>query len=136
MDSACEDRRESRQYAVVESEQIESRAQPSPGTLGEVLYSKPGRPVPSEEEWVRLVRAVAARDQAALHALFARSHRLVFTLAVRITASRESAEQVTLDVFHDVWRRAWSYDPVNGTVLGWIMNQARSRVLALERGEP
>jgi RNA polymerase sigma-70 factor (ECF subfamily) len=32
-------------------------------------------------------------------------------------------------VFHDVWRRAAGYDPANGTVLGWIMNQARSRAI-------
>lgn len=31
--------------------------------------------------------------------------------------------------FHDVWRRASGYDPVNGAVLGWIMNQARSRAI-------
>ena len=36
---------------------------------------------------------------------------------------------MTLDVFHDVWRRASVYDAANGTVLGWIMNQARSRAL-------
>ena len=48
---------------------------------------------------------------------------------MRITANRETAEEVTLDVFHDVWRRAPGYDPANGTVLGWIMNQARSRAI-------
>jgi RNA polymerase sigma-70 factor (ECF subfamily) len=32
-------------------------------------------------------------------------------------------------VFHDVWRRAARYDAANGTVLGWIMNQARSRAI-------
>lgn len=48
---------------------------------------------------------------------------------MRITASRETAEELTVDVFHDVWRRAAGYDPENGTVLGWIMNQARSRAI-------
>jgi RNA polymerase sigma-70 factor (ECF subfamily) len=48
---------------------------------------------------------------------------------MRITGSRETAEELTLDVFHDVWRRASGYDPANGTVLGWIMNQARSRAI-------
>jgi RNA polymerase sigma-70 factor (ECF subfamily) len=28
-----------------------------------------------------------------------------------------------------VWRRASHYDAANGTVLGWIMNQARSRAI-------
>jgi RNA polymerase sigma-70 factor (ECF subfamily) len=32
-------------------------------------------------------------------------------------------------VFHDVWRRASTYDPAGGSVVGWIMNQARSRAI-------
>jgi RNA polymerase sigma-70 factor (ECF subfamily) len=48
---------------------------------------------------------------------------------MRITANRETAEELTIDVFHDVWRRASRYDAANGTVLGWIMNQARSRAI-------
>jgi RNA polymerase sigma-70 factor (ECF subfamily) len=101
----------------------------SPRTLGDVLYGDRSRGLVSEAEWVAFVRSVAAGDQAALHALYERTHRLVFTLMVRITANRETAEELTLDVFHDVWRRAGDYDPANGTVLGWIMNQARSRAL-------
>jgi RNA polymerase sigma-70 factor (ECF subfamily) len=64
-----------------------------------------------------------------LHGLYDRCHRIVFTLILRITANRETAEELTIDVFHDVWRRASGYDPENGTVLGWIMNQARSRAI-------
>lgn len=101
----------------------------SPGTLGEVLYADASRaPVP-EAEWVALVHAVAAGNQDALHALYERAHRVVFTLSMRITANRETAEEVTVDVFHDVWRRASGYHEADGTVIGWIMNQARSRAI-------
>jgi RNA polymerase sigma-70 factor (ECF subfamily) len=103
--------------------------EPVPGTLGAVLYGGKARPLGLEEEWVELVRAIAARDQSALHALYERAHRPVFTLIMRITCNRETAEEVTLDVFHDVWRRASGYDVSGGTVLGWIMNQARSRAI-------
>ena len=99
-------------------------------TLGDVLYAGMSSPPPPEQEWLGLVRAIAAGDQVALHALYERSHRLVFTLIMRITASREKAEQLTLEVFHEVWRRAYRYDPRDGTVLGWLMNQARFRVFA------
>ena len=99
-----------------------------PATLGDVLYANPKTPV-SEEDWAALVRSMAAGDQLALHALYERAHRIVFTLIMRITANRETAEELTIDVFHDVWRRASHYDPANGTVLGWIMNQARSRTI-------
>jgi RNA polymerase sigma-70 factor, ECF subfamily len=98
-------------------------------TLGDVLYASPRGPRVPEADWAGLVAAVASGDQKALHGLYERAHRVVFALAMRITSSRETAEEVTLDVFHDVWRRAAAYDAANGTVLGWIMNQARSRAI-------
>ncbi len=95
-------------------------------TLGGVLYAKGPAPVP-ERDWANLVDAIAGGDQVALHALYDRAYRIVFTLALRLTANPETAEEVTIDVFHDVWRRASSYDAETGTVIAWIMNQARSR---------
>lgn len=81
------------------------------------------------------MRSIAAGDQRALHALFERTHRLVFTFVIRMTNSRETAEELTIDVFHDVWRRATAYDPSGGSVIGWIMNQARSRAIDRLRHE-
>jgi RNA polymerase sigma-70 factor (ECF subfamily) len=120
--------------AVHPSEQTQQAAG-SPATLGDVLYTDQSMPRVSEEDWARLVQAVAAGDQVALHGLYERAHRVVFTLAMRISGSRETAEEVTLDVFHDVWRRASRYDAENGTVLGWIINQARSRAIDRVRFE-
>lgn len=114
-------------------QQLEERVGPgstgSSGTLGDVLYPTPGKRLIAEAEWAALVVAIASGEQAALHALYDRAHRMVFTLAVRITGNRETGEEVTLDVFHEVWRRAPEYHPANGTVLGWVMNQARSRAI-------
>lgn len=98
-------------------------------TLGDLLYADRAKTRPSEGEWVELVRSIAAGDQHALHALYGRMHRLIFTLIMRISHNRETAEELTLDVFHDIWRRASTYDPADGTVVGWVMNQARSRAL-------
>lgn len=99
-------------------------------TLGDLLYTDKTKTRISEADWVRLVRCVAAGDQGALHALYERTHRIVFTLIMRITGNREIAEEVTLDVFHDLWRRAPKYDDAaGGSVVGWIMNQARSRAI-------
>jgi len=97
-------------------------------TLGDVLYAKSKAPAP-EQDWTALVQLIAGGDQLALHALYERAHRPVFTLIMRITSNRETAEELTIDVFYDVWRRAAGYDAANGTVLGWIMNQARSRAI-------
>jgi len=103
-----------------------------PGTLGAVLYADPSKALESERDWVALVRAVARGDQAALHALYERTHRPVFTLVMRLRPDRETAEALTLDVFVDLWRRAQAYDPARGTVLAWIMNLARARAVAAE----
>jgi RNA polymerase sigma-70 factor, ECF subfamily len=107
----------------------EKPARAASATLGALLYQNKGRAVVLEQEWVALVQSIATGDQRALHALYDRTHRLVFTLAARITNNREAGEEVTLDVFHDVWRRASEYDAANGSVIGWIMNQARSRAI-------
>ena len=112
----------------------EEGPQKPPDTLGDVLYAKAKGAVP-EQHWATLVEAVAAGDQLALHELYEMAHRIVFTLIMRLTANRETAEELTIDVFHDVWRRASRYDAANGTVLGWIMNQARSRAIDRLRSE-
>lgn len=101
----------------------------APETLGDLLYADHTQARVSEDAWVALVQAMAARDQRALRALYERTHRLVFTFVARLLNDRRSAEEVTVDTFHEVWRRAPQYDPAGGPVLGWIMNQARSRAI-------
>jgi RNA polymerase sigma-70 factor (ECF subfamily) len=99
-------------------------------TLDDILHAKRSEGSGmSESDWVRLVHAVADGDQIALRSIYDRMHRIVFTLMVRMTSNPATAEELTVDVFHDVWRRASSYDPANGPVIGWIMNQARSRAI-------
>jgi RNA polymerase sigma-70 factor, ECF subfamily len=99
------------------------------GTLGGLLYTDRSAATVPESQWVELVAAIAAGDTASLHALYERTHRIVFTLSMRISKDRETAEEITLDVFHDVWRHAGRYDPEQGTVAGWIMTQTRSRAI-------
>jgi hypothetical protein len=53
----------------------------TPATLGDVLYAKSNAPG-SEQDWAALVQSVAAGDQLALHALYDRAHRIVFTLII------------------------------------------------------
>src|SRR5260370_37531500 len=108
---------------------VEDERESKTRTLGDVLDVNKAKVRVSEKDWVTLVQSIAACDQRALHSLYEQTHRIVFTLIVRITSNRETAEELTLDVFHDVWRRASKYDPAGGSVVGWIMNQARCRAL-------
>jgi RNA polymerase sigma-70 factor, ECF subfamily len=118
-----------RRLPTVSESNHEHRGSGPAGTLGDLLYADPAKPRVSENEWRELVAAVAAGDQLAFRALYDRAHRLVFTLTMRILGNHASAEEITLDVFHDVWRRAHTYDGTGGSVLGWIMNQAQSRAI-------
>jgi anti-sigma factor ChrR (cupin superfamily)/CheY-like chemotaxis protein len=97
-------------------------------TLGDVIYAN-SRTAPPEQEWLTLVQSVAAGDEIALHHLYERAHQPVLTLLTRITGSRETAEELAIDVFHDVWRHASKCDVQNSGVLGWIMNLARAHGL-------
>ena len=101
----------------------------APRTLGDLLCQDSGRARTHESEWIGLLQAIAAGEQWALHEIYARMYRIVFTSIVRIVKTRETAEELTIDVFHDVWRRAAGYERTSGTVAGWIMNQARSRAI-------
>ena len=107
----------------------EDRAESEAATLGDLLHASRAKAPAREKEWVGHVRSIAGGDQRALHALYQQTHRIVFTLIVRITGNPATAEELTLDVFHDVWRRASTYDPSGGSVVGWILNQARSRAI-------
>jgi DNA-directed RNA polymerase specialized sigma24 family protein/quercetin dioxygenase-like cupin family protein len=107
-----------------------SQSRSNVATLGGLLYTDKIKIRISEGEWVELVQSVAAGDQFALRSLFDRTHRLVFTLIMRITKHRATAEELTVEVFSDVRRRAATYDPADSTVVAWLMNHARS--LAIE----
>ena len=98
-------------------------------TLGHILQACEGVGCVPEKYWVSLVEAIARRDQLALHAVCMRTIPVVFPWVLRRAASRASAEEATVEVFQDVWRRAFAYDPAAGTVLGWILNLARTRMI-------
>lgn len=106
----------------------------SSGTLGHVLYAKPQHPLALEGEWVSLVRAIAAKEQLALHALYERVRGPVSTLLLRILGERQAAaEEATLEVMDEVWRRAGEHDAEKSSVVAWVMNLARDIALRAHR---
>jgi RNA polymerase sigma-70 factor, ECF subfamily len=75
------------------------------------------------------LEGVRAGRQDALGALYDDSASLVFTIVFRIVGNREDAEEVTLDVYSQVWKSASGYQPDRGTVTGWLTMVARSRAI-------
>ena len=81
----------------------------------------------NEREWASLVARLAGGDEHALARLYDSTNRIVYGLALRILGDPSSAEDVTTEVYLQVWRTADSYDPQRGTVSSWLVTLVRSR---------
>ena len=75
------------------------------------------------------VAAASRGDQQALGRLYDRYGRLVFALALRVVGDPGVAEEVTQDVFLQLWRWAGSFDPSRGELLGWLLTFTRNRAI-------
>ena len=94
------------------------------------------QPQSSDDTWVEWVSQVAQGEESALALLYDASSRLVYGLALRILGEAGAAEEVTLDVYLQVWRQANRFDPARGRVSTWLMNMARSRAIDKLRLKP
>jgi RNA polymerase sigma-70 factor, ECF subfamily len=84
---------------------------------------------PPNEDWAEWVREAAQGDQAALARLYDSTNRMVYGLILRIVSNTHSAEEVLLDVYLQIWRKAETYSASKGTVLAWLFTIARSRAI-------
>lgn len=82
-----------------------------------------------DQEWVQLITLTAQGDQAALAMFYDRTSPQVFGVVCKILNNREAAEEVTLDVYTQVWRQAHTYDQTRGTPGAWLMTMARTRAI-------
>lgn len=76
-----------------------------------------------------VILRIANGDHSALGTLYDLHGRAVYTLALRIVGDPAEAEDVTQDVFLQVWRGAARYDKGRGAVAGWLLMMARSRAI-------
>lgn len=82
-----------------------------------------------------LVRAVSARDAAALEELFHRHAAAVAGVARRITGSASRADDVLQEVFLRLWRAPERYDPARGTLRSFLLIDANARAIEWVRSE-
>ncbi len=81
-----------------------------------------------------LIRAIARGDSAAMHALFARYRSKVFRFLQRLLRCEASADELTDDVFLEIWRSADRFEG-RSAVATWILAIARFKALSLLRRE-
>jgi len=80
-----------------------------------------------------LLRLVTRQDENALGALYDRFSRLVYSMALNVVNDEAAAEEITQDVFLNVWKKASSYDVSHAKVVTWIASIARHRAIDILR---
>jgi len=76
-----------------------------------------------------LIRHMSEGHGEALEALFRRYVRLVYRIAVDILHDRAEAEDITQEVFLEIYRKAYLYDPARGSARVWVLQYAYRRTL-------
>jgi len=74
-------------------------------------------------------------DQSALADLYDELAATVFGIVRRVVRAPALAEEITQEVFVEVWRLAPRYEPGRGSVRGWVATIAHRRAVDVVRSE-
>ena len=81
---------------------------------------------PSDEA---LLNAIAGGAVWAMESLYQRYSRILYSLAYRMVADHQVAEDLLQDAFLAVWRRATSYSPQAGAARSWLISILHHRTI-------
>ena len=76
-----------------------------------------------------LLQLIAYGDEDAFEVLYHRYQGLVYGLILNIVGDPSTAEDVTLDVFSQVWKQAVSFRPQMASFKTWVASIARHRAI-------
>src|SRR5204862_1767546 len=82
-----------------------------------------------------LIAKIAAGNRIAMQVLFARHHARVYRFILRLLGGEAVAEDLTSEVFLDVWRQAHRFE-ARSSVSTWLLAIARYKALAELRRRP
>jgi RNA polymerase sigma-70 factor (ECF subfamily) len=85
--------------------------------------------MPQETDDRQLIARIADRDQAALRLLVGRHQLRVYRFLVRIVRNEAVAEELTNEVFMEVWRNARRFEG-NSTPQTWVLSIAHNRAVS------
>lgn len=77
----------------------------------------------------RLLESVRAGDKVAFAELYDVLAPQVLGLTTHILRDRAQAEEVTQEVFVEVWLSAHTFDPHRGSAKSWVLRLAKSRAI-------
>ena len=88
------------------------------------------QPFPAKEpDLAELIARLVDGDQASLSKLYDATSRIVYSLCIRILSDPCDAEEITIDVYSQVWRQAARYDRQRGEPVTWLLTLAHSRAI-------
>ena len=76
-----------------------------------------------------LLHRVARGDQAAFGDLYDLTAPRVFGMVLRLVIDRAQCEEVTQEVFVEIWQSASRFDPNKGKAMTWVLTMARRRAI-------
>lgn len=77
---------------------------------------------------MELIARVRNGDEVAFDAIYARHHRLLYAVALRITGDVGVAEEVLQDTFYSAWHSAAQFRP-EASLVAWLVGLARNRAI-------
>jgi RNA polymerase sigma-70 factor, ECF subfamily len=82
-----------------------------------------------EHELRELISKISRGCESALGKLYDRMISQIFGLALKILRSTTEADEVTIDVFKQIWDKACDYTPDRGTPSAWLITLTKSRAI-------
>jgi RNA polymerase sigma-70 factor (ECF subfamily) len=82
-----------------------------------------------------LLPRVATGDVGAFRELYDRTAHLVFGTALRVIGDRGYGEEITQEVYLEVWRKASTFDAARGSAEAWLVTMAHRRSVDRVRSE-
>ncbi len=82
---------------------------------------------------LNILKRITKYDSRALEEIYDRYASLLFTLISKIVKDDTVAEEILLEVFSIVWKRAHSFDFENGSAYTWMITLARNRAIDYQR---
>ena len=76
-----------------------------------------------------LLVQVATGDKRAFGELYDRLAARVMGICMQVLRNRAIAEEITQEVFVEIWRTAPMFSPERGSAQGWVLRLARSRAI-------
>ncbi|WP_346780582.1 ECF RNA polymerase sigma factor SigK [Janibacter sp. DB-40] len=100
------------------------------GGASDVTSGETTLPEPTESDRLATtLRDVAKGDDAAFARVYDATSARVHGLVLRVLRNPAQAEEVTQEVYLEVWRRASSFDAAKGSPYAWLMTLAHRRAV-------